>query len=314
MDRQRSFRHALLAVVLGAFGVSGIVLATDEIEPNHPISSAQPLSVAGGVVAGIGGTAVPMGGATVNGIVGNLTGSDTLDVDFYSFQGQALDVVTIDIRGMGGVRDVDTILYVFGPGPTYEKLRENDDCDRDPPDPGSHPFDSCIINFTLPATGTYTVGVSSYPLFLGHGGIYTSTMSANANGDYTLVISGVTLSVQPINIDIKPGSGALAPVNPKSRGKIPVALLSSSEFNALDVNVASLTFGATGNEPSLSSCGKDGKDVNGDGRPDLVCHFDNQLARFTPGDLEGIVKGRTADDRQFEGRGLLKVVPAKRKH
>jgi len=314
MDKQRSFRHALLAVILGAFGMSGIALAVDEIEPNHPIRSAQPLSLAGGVVAGNAGTAVTAGGAMVNGIIGNLTGSEILDVDFYSFQGQALDVVTIDIRGMGGVRDVDTILYVFGPGPTYQKLRENDDCNRDPPDPGSHPFDSCIINFSLPATGTYTVGVSSYPLFLGNGGIYTSTMGANANGDYTLVISGVTLPVQQINIDIKPGNSALAPVNPKSRGNIPVALLSSSEFNALDVNVASLTFGATGNEPSLSRCGKNGEDVNGDGRLDLVCHFENQLAKFTPGDLEGIVKGTTADGRQFEGRGLLKVVPAKRQH
>lgn len=314
MDKQRSFRHALLTVVFGAFGVSGIVTAVDEIEPNHPINSAQPLSLAAGVVAGIGGTSIATGGATVNGIVGNLTGPETLDVDFYSFQGQALDVVTIDIRGMGGVRDVDTILYVFGPGPTFQKLRENDDCNRIPPDPGSHPFDSCIINFTLPATGTYTVGVSSYPLFLGNGGIYTSTMGANANGDYTLTISGVTLSVLPINIDIKPGSGELAPVNPKSRGRIPVALLSSSQFNALDVNVASLTFGATGNEPSLSRCGKNGEDVNGDGRPDLVCHFENQLANFTPGDLEGIVRGSTTDGRQFEGRGLLKVVPAKRKN
>ncbi|HSC95494.1 MAG TPA: DVUA0089 family protein [Burkholderiales bacterium] len=315
MGTQLSFRHAILAAVLGAFGMNGVVLAVNEAEPNHPISSAQLLSISGGVVASFGGAGVTTGGATVSGVIGNLTGSAVLDVDFFSFQGQEGDVVTIDIDGgMGGVRNVDTILTIFGPGPTYRKLRENDDGGT--LDTGStHPFDSRITNFRLPATGTYTVGVSSYPRYLSDGGVYTSTaLGTNANGDYTLVISGVTVAVQHINVEIKPGSGEVAPVNPRSRGKIPVALLSSGEFNALDVDVASLTFGATGDERSLSRCGRAGEDVNGDGLPDLVCHFENQLAQFTPGDLEGIVKGTTADGRQFEGRGLLKVVPVKRQY
>jgi hypothetical protein len=64
---------------------------------------------------------------------------------------------------MGGVRNVDTILAIFGPGPTYQLLRSNDDAGY-PLDPGStHPYDSRIDNFRLPATGTYTVGVSSWP-------------------------------------------------------------------------------------------------------------------------------------------------------
>lgn len=321
MDTKLRFRHALLAAVLGAVGVSGTALAVDEIEPNHPISSAQPLSISSGVVASIGGTAIGTGGATVNGVIGNLTGAAVLDVDFYSFQGQVGDVVSLDIDGgMGGSRDVDTVLTVFqvvfdSEGrKSYLKLRENDDGGTF--DPGTtHPFDSRITNFTLPATGTYIVGVSSNPCFLRNDGTCTSSsQGTRTNGDYTLVITGVTSPVVHINIEIKPGSGDLAPVNPKARGKIPVALLSSSEFNALDVDTTSLTFGATGYEPSLSKCAKAGEDVNGDGLLDMVCHFENQVAHFQPGDLEGIVRGKTADGREIEGHGLLKVVPVKRQN
>jgi hypothetical protein len=303
MDKQRIFRRKIFAAALGVFSASGIALAADEIEPNHPISAANHLSITGDA-------RVTKGGATVKGVIGNLTGPAVLDVDFFSFHGQEGDVVTIDIDGgWGGARNVDTILTVFGPGPTYRKLRENDDA---PLDPGSTAnYDSRITNFRLPASGTYTVGVTAYPNQLKDGGTYTSTV-LDTNGDYSLVISGVTLSVLQVNIEIKPGSGDRAPVNPRSKGNIPVALLSSGEFNALEVNMKSLSFGATGDEKSLTRCGKDGEDVNSDGRLDLVCHFENQLTNFAPGDLEGIVKGTTGDGRAFEGRGLLRVVPAKR--
>ena len=84
-----------------------------------------------------------------------------------------------------------------------------------------------------------------------------------------------------------------------------------AEFDARAVDPESLTFGASGNEASLTRCNLSGEDVNGDGRVDVVCHFENQAAGFARGNLEGILKGRTAAGRLFEGRGLLKVVPAK---
>jgi hypothetical protein len=77
------------------------------------------------------------------------------------------------------------------------------------------------------------------------------------------------------------------------------------------VDTSSLTFGASGNEASLHRCDLGGEDVNGDGRLDVVCHFENQEAHFTPGVLEGILRGKTTAGRLFEGRGVLKVVPAK---
>lgn len=292
-------RYALLVAVLA---MPGLALAASETESNHPIGLAQTLSIE----AGAGGT----GGATVDGVIGNLSGAPVSDLDYFTFSGQAGDIVTVDIDGgMGGGRNVDTVLAVFGPG--YALLRLNDDAGY-PLDPGStHPYDSRITNFKLPASGSYIVGVSSYPRrFVNGGGVSSSTLGSNSNGDYALLISGVTVPLLQINIDIKPGSGDVAPINPKSRGKVPVALLGATDFLVADVDVGSLTFGHSGNEASLSKCG-DKTDVNGDVFPDLVCHFENQDAKFESSDDEAILKGKLSDGRKFEGRGWLKVVPVK---
>src|SRR5262249_45373826 len=70
----------------------------------------------------------------------------------------------------------------------------------------------------------------------------------------------------PVDISIKPGS-ELPPINTRSRGTIPVAIISTSSFNAVTaVDTTSLTFGRTGSEHSLGFCNAGGEDVNGDGR------------------------------------------------
>ncbi len=120
--------------------------------------------------------------------------------------------------------------------------------------------------------------------------------------------------VQHINIDIKPGRGMIVRLDPKGKHAIPVALLSSREFNALAVDVSSLTFGKTGYEQSLRRCAERGVHVNRDRRPDLVCEFGNDVAQFELGDSEGILRGRTTTGQAFEGRGMLKVIPHKRHH
>ena len=120
--------------------------------------------------------------------------------------------------------------------------------------------------------------------------------------------------MQHINIDIKPGRGMIVRLDPKGKHAIPVALLSSREFNALAVDVSSLRFGKTGYEQSLRKCAERGIDVNRDGRRDLVCEFGNDVAQFELGDSEGIVRGRTTAGQSFEGRGMLKVIPHKRHH
>ena len=71
-------------------------------------------------------------------------------------------------------------------------------------------------------------------------------------------------------IDIQPGSAANR-INLKKPGNISVAVLSSADFHTPDrVDRTSLTFGRTGDEASLVSCSKHPRDVNGDGRADVI--------------------------------------------
>ena len=111
-----------------------------------------------------------------------------------------------------------------------------------------------------------------------------------------------------VGIDIKPGE-ALPSINQRSQGTTPVAILSSPTFNAPGMVVpTSLTFGRTGNEHSLAFCNSVGDDVNGDGLPDLVCHFNTQEAAFGPGDTKGLMEGSTVDGKLFKGADAVRII------
>jgi hypothetical protein len=299
-----SLNGIVAAVLLTTGGIAG-ASQTNESEPNNPISISEYV-------------AVPADGISINGVIGSISATQSTgittstdpDLDFFTFTGQAGNVVTLDIDGgIGGQKSVDTVIAIFD-GSDFKMLRENDDATS--LDPGStSTYDARIDNFVLPKTGTYIVGVSNYPRYFMDGGdVYFPTYMQT--GDYTLVITGVTPAVKQISIEIKPGEDKVAPINPKSRGKIPVALLGSADFDAMSVDNKSLTFGSTGDENSLFKCDQTGEDVNSDGWLDKVCHFNNQDANFVKGDLEGTLKGKLNDGTAFEGKGLLKVVPAKK--
>ena len=73
-----------------------------------------------------------------------------------------------------------------------------------------------------------------------------------------------------VTIDIKPGSDTNH-INPNSRGRTNVAILSTPEFDALAmIDRRTLRFGRTGEEESLHSCKEKGRDDNSDGLRDLI--------------------------------------------
>jgi len=114
-----------------------------------------------------------------------------------------------------------------------------------------------------------------------------------------------------VDIDIKPGSDPNS-INPKSKGKIPVAILSTPDFDVpSEVDRDSLTFGPTGDEESLAFCSPSPEDVNYDGWDDLVCHFYTQSAGFECGDEWGYLKGQTTDNVPIEGSDSVRIVPCK---
>jgi Bacterial pre-peptidase C-terminal domain len=332
MFKRKHLHQAVAAVFFVATGAGNLAFGITEQEPvgqmgvNDSIGTAQPLTISADGPAK--GTAVVSAAIGVTGF----TQTPIADVDFYSFEGKEGDLVTLDIdggmKGTGATeRHVDTLIAIFKAG-SWEILAHNNDVSTS--DPGSQPREGGGLRdarldtpVRLPKDGTYVVGVSTFPRFFLNGGEMTSTQviggsASFPNGRYTLTIAGVTpLDVlQIVNIEVKPGNKEKpAPLNPKSKGVVRVALLShaatanSPEFKALEVKRESITFGSTGDEKSLLRCDKDGVDVDHNGLPDLVCHFDNEAAKFEGHELMGKMKGETGNGKRFEGAGDLKVVP-----
>jgi hypothetical protein len=92
----------------------------------------------------------------------------------------------------------------------------------------------------------------------------------------------------------------------RSHGNVPVTIFSTLDFDAGVVDQNSLTFGATGDEQSLAFC-NDGKDVNGDGLSDLVCHFYAGFTGFNRRDTVAILKGQTIDGTPIGGSDSVKI-------
>ena len=303
MTKKLEIRSLLMAAFTAGLMANSIAYGVNEVEPNDNPASAQPLVISSD------------GTADVTGTIRMLSGG-LHDVDFYSFQGHANDVVTIDIDGgmdadcfMG----LDSTLTLLSPnGSAVTKNLDNFALD----DGSVCGLDARIDNVNLPSDGTYYIAVTGYPDdVLDSNTVVLGPPSPNSYGAYRLLVSRAAGAppTTHMNIEIRPGSGEVIPLNPNAKGTLPVALLSSSTFNALAVDLGSLRFGTTGKENSLVRCNSGGADVNGDGLPDLVCHFDNQKANFQLGDVQGFVSG-TSGGKPFEGQGYLKVVAGKRRH
>ena len=107
-----------------------------------------------------------------------------------------------------------------------------------------------------------------------------------------------------VTIDIKPGSST-NPINLKSNGMIPVAILSSSAFDAKTVDPTSVKFGPGG----AGSWGSTLTDVNGDGILDLLLHFRAQQTGLQAGDTQACLVGQTRDGVPLQGCDSIRVVP-----
>lgn len=122
-----------------------------------------------------------------------------------------------------------------------------------------------------------------------------------------LVVEYTTQPTQVVDLDIKPGSVPNS-INRVAGGMIPVAVLSSAEFDVATLDFGSLTFGRTGAEASLAFCGPVLEDVNADGLPDAVCHFRTADSCFLLTDTAGVLKGFTMDGMRVRGTDSVRIV------
>jgi hypothetical protein len=110
-----------------------------------------------------------------------------------------------------------------------------------------------------------------------------------------------------VDIDIKPGSNPNS-INPDDGGVVPVALLGSDAFDVSEVDVATLKFGPDDAAPDHTH-GPHVEDVNADGLPDLLVHFDTGESGIVFGTLVACVNGEMLDGKPFSGCDAVRTVP-----
>lgn len=119
-------------------------------------------------------------------------------------------------------------------------------------------------------------------------------------GGAVILISDIVMKVV---IDIKPDSFPNS-INLKSKGNVPVAILSDSAFDATTVDPDTVVFAGALPLP----IGESPEDVNGDGLLDVILHFKTQGLDIQPGDTEDCLNGMTFDGQEFKGCDSIRII------
>jgi len=132
------------------------------------------------------------------------------------------------------------------------------------------------------------------------------------NGGFDAFVAKLSAAaVVTIRIDIKPGSER-NPINLRSHGLIPVAILSTQTFDARTIVASSVCFGDAENASQRDCSEAHGRrhvvDVNGDGRLDLLLHFEVQQTGIDRGDIKACLTGKTREGVDVKGCDSITIV------
>jgi hypothetical protein len=111
-----------------------------------------------------------------------------------------------------------------------------------------------------------------------------------------------------VAVDIKPGSDPNS-INPRNRGVIPVAILTTDSFDAVTVDPNTVLFGWAGTETAPVHFGLE--DVDGDGNTDATFHFTTQATGIQCGDTSATLSGETYSGQTIQGSDTIRTVGCK---
>ena len=118
----------------------------------------------------------------------------------------------------------------------------------------------------------------------------------------------IGVPVTAVEIDVKPDSFPNS-INVGSNGTVPVAILSTTSFDAATVDPLSVTL--SGARVALRGKGTpmaSRQDVNGDGLLDLVIHVSTDALELSDADTEVVLEGNTFEGRAIRGTDSVRVI------
>jgi len=122
------------------------------------------------------------------------------------------------------------------------------------------------------------------------------------SGNYAIGYAGAAPPIVEVKIDIKPGSDP-NPINLKSKGVVPVAVLTTGDLDAGTVDPVTVSF--AGAAPLRWTA----EDVDGDGDVDLLLHFKTQELNLDADSTDATLTGSTFDGQLIQGTDTVEVVP-----
>jgi hypothetical protein len=125
---------------------------------------------------------------------------------------------------------------------------------------------------------------------------------------YGMLLDAVSLKECPlirIGIDVKPGGDSNV-INLKSKGTVSVAILTTDDFDAYDVDPDNCVF-ANANPLHWKM-----KDVDNDGDDDMLFQFKPRELDLSKKSINSILEGETYEGLQFIGTDSVKIVSEKK--
>jgi PKD repeat protein len=164
--------------------------------------------------------------------------------------------------------------------------------------------DVLTYEWDLDHDGEYddATGVTADISFLDVGSFTVGLRVTDTGGLSDTDTADIMISPVSITIDIKPGSG-LTPINPSTRGVVPVAVLTTDDFDADTIDAATVVFAGASPLRWVQT------DVDRDGDTDMLFHFATPQLTLDEGSIAALLTGTTFDGVALEGTDSIKTVP-----